>query len=421
METPAELMRFESRIEQRTMEVGRDLYRRNVQPIVDGMPHVGSDGAPLTEGRTVDFTVKTQYGDVKLRGFCGRCRRTGEFEIPFKVRFCRGERFAMSPLLERKVVTTVCETGSFEKASRVCGEWGCGLSDDKAMDTVRRVGDACLDSDLPELCANAARGDDVLIVMMDGWMARFRGERWAEAEESRTGHVDWHESKSAVVFRLSQAVDVSDTRRTIVEKHVVIAPPETTPEAFGGMVEAAAKRMGMLRAKKTYVIMDGGTYLWNVFDLTFSALAEATLDYYHASQHLGVLADFLFAHEKDLAAKEKWLEARRHELKHEGAKSLMDALKEIELKKVRGREARKAVRRETAYFEKHEEHMDYPRNQKLGIPIGSGAMESQCSQNQNRFKRRGQFWSDDGFASFVKAYVRYANGELGCCYSRKAA
>ena len=48
----------------------------------------------------------------------------------------------------------------------------------------------------------------------------------AEAEESRTGHVDWHESKSVVIFRLSQAVDVSDTRRTIIEKHLVIAPPE---------------------------------------------------------------------------------------------------------------------------------------------------------------------------------------------------
>lgn len=421
MRTAADLMEFEALIEQKAMELGRELYRKNVQPIVDGMPRIGSDGAPLTEGRTVDFTMKTQYGEVKLRGFCGRCRKTGEFEIPFKVRFCRGERCAMSPLLERKVLATVCETGSFEKASRVCGEWGCALSDDKAMDTARRVGDACLDSDLPELCANAARGDDVLIVMMDGWMARFRGERWAEAEESRAGHVDWHESKSAVIFRLSQAVDVSDTRRTIIEKHVVIAPPETTPDAFGRMVEAAAKRMGMLRAKKTYVIMDGGTYLWNVFDLTFSALAEATLDYYHASQHLGVLADFLFAHEKDASAKEKWLEARRHELRHEGAKSLMDALREIELKKVRGREAKKAVRRETAYFAKHEEHMDYPRNQRLGIPIGSGAMESQCSQNQNRFKRRGQFWSDGGFASFVKAYVRYANGELGYSYSRKAA
>lgn len=34
-------------------------------------------------------------------------------------------------------------------------------------------------------------------------------------------------------------------------------------------------------------------------------------------------------------------------------------------------------------------------------------MESQCSQNQNRFKRRGQFWSKGGFASFLEAYVWY--------------
>lgn len=48
VETPADLMRFERRIEQKAMEIGRELYRKNVQPVVDGMPHVGSDGAPLT-------------------------------------------------------------------------------------------------------------------------------------------------------------------------------------------------------------------------------------------------------------------------------------------------------------------------------------------------------------------------------------
>lgn len=73
----------------------------------------------------------------------------------------------------------------------------------------------------------------------------------------------------------------------------------------------------------------------------------------------------------------------------------MDAREKIELKKIRNRKAKKVVRRETAYFTKHEDHMNYPQTQGLGIPIGSGAMESQCSQNQNRFKRRGQFWSDE--------------------------
>ena len=80
-----------------------------------------------------------------------------------------------------------------------------------------------------------------------------------------------------------------------------------------------------------------------------------------------------------------------------------------------------AFARECAYFRKHEEHMNYDRNQERGVPIGSGAMESQCSQNQNRFKRRGQFWSEDGFSAASKAYVRYTNDELKYCYRRKAA
>ena len=88
----------------------------------------------------------------------------------------------------------------------------------------------------------------MLIVMMDGWMARFRGERWAEDEESRTGHVDWHESKSAVIFRLSQAVDVSDTRRTIIDKHVVIAPPERLRPV--NTEHAEARRHGGLIEKR---------------------------------------------------------------------------------------------------------------------------------------------------------------------------
>ena len=65
--------------------------------------------------------------------------------------------------------------------------------------------------------------------------------------------------------------------------------------------------------------------------------------------------------------------------------------------------------------------MDYGGNAALGVPIGSGAMESQCSQNQNRFKRRGQFWSDEGFAAFIEVYARYTNGELKYCFSRRRA
>lgn len=417
-----DLTSLEKLIDEKTAEVGRNLYRANVQKVADALPRTGSDGKPLKEGRTVKSGILTPYGIVELKLFCGRCQTSGKFECPFKVVFCRGESRALSPLLEERIVSTACETGSYEKASRLCKKWGCDISDDKVLATLTNVGNACSDRDLPKMCDNAAKGDDVLIIMAGGWHVRFRGDAWAE-ESARDDEerVSWHESKSAVIFKLSEAVDVSNRRRMIINKHILIEPALTTPEAFGERLYAEAVRMGLLQAKKVYVIMDGGTYLWNVFDVAFSALAEGTLDYYHAVQHLGVLAENLFIDEKDPKVKEQWLAERKAELKKSGAKTLLEAIRAAESRQIGSEEAAKAFARECAYFRKHEEHMNYDRNQERGVPIGSGAMESQCSQNQNRFKRRGQFWSEDGFSAASKAYVRYTNDELKYCYRRKAA
>lgn len=414
-------VRLEEEIREEADAFARDLYRRRLQEVADAVPRVGADGRPLGEGRVQRMSLLTPNGVVELDVFCGRSRGSKRFEVPFKERFCRGSRFAVTPLLERRIAATACETGSYEKCARLCGAWGCALSDDKVRNTVLSLGRACADADLPELCADAAGRDDVLVVSMDGWLARFRGERWAEAGDDRSGRVGWHEVKSAVMYRLSQVADVSSGRRTLITKHVVCAPAKTSPEAFAAMVEGEAKRMGMLRAKRVYFVMDGGTYLWNIFDVNFGVFAKGTLDHCHAVQHLSALADGIFASEKDPEAKREWLSRHCGELKALGPANLMRTLSEIDYGKIRKREAKKAVRREAAYFTGHEEHMHYERNAELGVPIGSGAMESQCSQNQNRFKRRGQFWSEDGFAQAIKVYVRYTNGELDRCFSKRAA
>ncbi|WP_139799890.1 hypothetical protein, partial [Acinetobacter baumannii] len=76
--------------------------------------------------------IETSLGKVKINVICGQNKLTGKWETPFRNRIFRGEHSAMSPALEQKIVTTVCETGSFEKAATVCKAWGCNLTDDKA-------------------------------------------------------------------------------------------------------------------------------------------------------------------------------------------------------------------------------------------------------------------------------------------------
>src|SRR5574344_1964158 len=83
--------------------------------------------------------------------------------------------------------------------------------------------------------------------------------------------------------------------------------------------------------------------------------------------------------------RERWRKLKRY-----GAKALLGVL---DAREGEGRWDEKTVQRETEYFMRHKDHMDYLRQRRLGRPIGSGAVESLCAQLQGRFKRCGQFWS----------------------------
>ena len=177
-----------------------------------------------------------------------------DWETPVRRLWFRGEARAVTPACELALATTACETGSYEKASKVCAVWGCTASDDKVMDTVRRMGEACRPERLPEACEGAAGRRDTLIIMMDGWMVRCRGSRWGEEGRPPEERVEWKECKSAVMFRLSDVAEVNKGRRTLVTKHVVAMPADTDPVAFGRRVHDEAVRMGLGRAARAYSV-----------------------------------------------------------------------------------------------------------------------------------------------------------------------
>ena len=61
------------------------------------------------------------------------------------------------------------------------------------------------------------------------------------------------------------------------------------------------------------------------------------------------------------------------------------------------------------YFREHRDHMHYDQVREKGAPIGSGAMESFCSQLQHRIKRTGQFWSTHGLNRLLALEVAKRN------------
>jgi hypothetical protein len=58
--------------------------------------------------------------------------------------------------------------------------------------------------------------------------------------------------------------------------------------------------------------------------------------------------------------------------------------------------ARVEATKEINYLREHQNRMDYRAGSRCGEPIGSGAIESTCRQAQCRFKRPGQYWSQQG-------------------------
>jgi len=157
--------------------------------------------------------------------------------------------------------------------------------------------------------------------------------------------------------------------------------------------------------------MDGAVWLWNIFEDRFKQCAVGTLDFYHASEHLHALATALFPEHKEKAT--KWCSQILHSLKHHSPTRLFKTLAELVTDPPRQKpETISAIDNACGYFENHKDHMHYSQAAKNGLPIGSGSMESQCAQFQNRFKRRGQFWSQRGFSGLLEISVRHQNGEL---------
>jgi hypothetical protein len=260
-----------------------------------------------------------------LKGYCPRRKK---WVVPVREawRLARNQR--LTPTLQRKLCFTAVETGSFEKASALASEWGCAASDDAIRSCAVALGEKARKAPLSTACIDKAGPEDVLVVMMDGWMARHRGKDWGKKKRVQgQERIHWHEIRSAVIYRLKDQAKVSPKRRALLSKHVVAVPAETDPVDFGQRVQEEALRMGLAEARLVYVVMDGGVWLWNIFDDRFKQCAVGTLDFYHASQHLHALAAELF-HENTHDA-QTWCGVILHSLKHHSTRKLFTTLAEL--------------------------------------------------------------------------------------------
>jgi hypothetical protein len=115
------------------------------------------------------------------------------------------------------------------------------------------------------------------------------------------------------------------------------------------------------------------------------------LDFYHVSERLAQIAAAW--HPQDPAAAQAWRRTQEKALLWWGPRQLLNELRHWMPPSEAAREVR---RQQLGYFEKQQERMWYPTYLRLGLPIGSGAVEGACKHVVgDRFKRTGMHWKKE--------------------------
>lgn len=400
-------------IEQQVLAEGQEWTRRRLetqlQQQAESLPAVcPRSGEALRETRWRRFELDTVVGTVTVCARYGYSAAQKQWVCPARAAWGLASYQRLSPEWQQRLCYTATEVSSYERAAAMARCWGSPVSDDRIHAHVQRQGTAASELSLPAASPPAAEPEFSLVLMLDGWMARERGPDWgADPQTQDARRVAWHEIKSAVIYRLEQRAEKQSGRGLLLEKFVVATPPETSPVDFGAAVHAEALRRGLGRAKTVYLVIDGAVWLWQLAEDRF-ATAVKTLDFQHASQHLWAVGHAL--HGEGSEAARQWVEKHLHDLRHGKEARVVRRLEEMLERGNKPTGAAAAViEREVRYLSGHRDHLHYATMEKVGAPMGSGAMESQNSQWQRRFKTCGQFWERRGMTPLLALSVLFQN------------
>lgn len=262
------------------------------------------------------------------------------------------------------------------------------------------------------LAARAARSKKpfTLVIEIDAWNLRERDE-WGRTKRLRKRGVEpkrWHWVYTGTIFRLDQRGTTASGRPVIAERGYVAT--RLGLEAFEQQLYAEALQRGLSDAELVLVIADGALWIWKLVEGRF-AMALQRVDLYHVSTHLWALAHTVFG--QDTAEARAWVAPllKVLESRKDGALDVLQGMEGLRTTMAKlTTEQRAALDREIGYFNEHKNRMDYKQGKRLGQPVGSGAIESTCSQYQRRMKLTGQFWSLEGDEAFLALSTLHRNG-----------
>lgn len=270
-----------------------------------------------------------------------------------------------------------------------------------------------------EAAAHGARppeevGEEVtalpLLAGADGVMVPFRPDGGKPK-----GRTVWKEVKVAVLVRLGKRLTRAGQEASRLVQRRVVAVLGTVDD-LAPLLRLEALKQGLLSAQTVVWLCDGGRGFWRLFREHFAQYALGILDFYHAAQNLwkGVSA---WLDGRTTRARQRFEQARRQLRQGKANDILADLQAALALEGLPDA-ARQALQNLYDYLDVHRDHIDYARFKELGLPIGSGMVESACKWLiQQRFKGVGMRWSEDGFMHLLHLRLAWVNGRFDALFA----
>jgi hypothetical protein len=354
----------------------------------EGLRQFDTDGSPITVG-SITLTSKgripkdyqTPYGMATVERHVYQSPQGGATYCPLD----RDARIIVSstPKLAKMVSSKYADFGSPRVQRDLRDNHGREASRCLVQDIADAVAAVALAREedweyaLPELEGPTA----TITIGMDGTCLLMCEDGW---RETMVGTIGFYDRAGERQHTISMA-----------------ATPEYGKATFLDRMGREVDRVKALYPQARYVgIADGARGNWDFLE---PRTETQIVDFYHAAEYLSDAADVIFSGRP--AEKERWLEDRCHELKHEsGAAGAI--LKEVKRLATVNRRANghEDVEAAISYFgnQNKKGRMDYATWQQEHLPIGSGVTEAACKVLvKQRLCGSGMKWKEPGAAAVL--------------------
>ena len=248
-----------------------------------------------------------------------------------------------------------------------------------------------------------------LVIGSDGVMVPFRPNGG-----SPQGKTVYREVKVGILARLVPRLHRAGVKVTRLEQRRLVAMVGPLAQ-FAPRLWLEAVRQGILQADCVVWISDGAAGLWGLYGTRLAAYAHGVLDFYHAAQNLWRGAKAWLGGRSRQAR--QWFQTLRHRLRHGQSEAVLAELQTVLDLPDLPTATRKTLTRLYGYLDKHRDHMHYDQLKDMGLPIGSGLVESACKWLiQQRFKGVGMRWGEESFTHLLLIRLAWVNERFDTCF-----